>query len=106
MFIAYKKSDKNLIARRETEWQCRMNAKGIDLVAYNAWVETITTQDENGDNVITYPSENFTIVECTDENVSARLNQLSNYVNSNRNAGESKVYNIKYYASKRDAEEE
>ena len=38
------------------------------------------------------------IVECTDENVQARLNQLSDYHADG-------VYNIKYYASKRDAEE-
>jgi len=38
------------------------------------------------------------IVECTDENVQARLNQLSDYHADG-------VYNIKYYDSKRDAEE-
>ena len=105
MFIAYKKSDKNLIARRETEWQCRMNAKGIDLTAYNAWIKTITTQDEKGNDVVTYPSEDFTIVECRDEDVSARLNQLSDYININRNVGEPRVYNIKWQDDIGNAEE-
>ena len=105
MFIAYKKSDKNLIARRETEWQCRMNAKGIDLTAYNAWIKTITTQDEKGNDVVTYPSEDFTIVECRDEDVSARLNQLSDYININRKGGELKVYNIKWQDDIGNAEE-
>ena len=96
MFLAYKKSDNNVTACRGTEWQCRMTAKGIDLTAYNTWVATIT----DGDGVVTYPSENFTIVECTDEDVSARLNQLGDYVNSNRNVGEPRVYNIKWSDSK------
>ena len=60
---------------------------------------------EIDEDVTTYPSEDFTIVECTDEDVQARLNQLEDYVNSNRSPGEALVYNIKYYVSKRDAEE-
>jgi len=100
MFIAYKKSGNDLITCRGTEWQCRMTAKDIDLAAYNTWLATITTQDDDGHDVITYPSEDFTIVECTDEDVSARLNQLGDYVNSNRNVGEPRVYNIKWSDSK------
>ena len=40
----------------------------------------------------------YVIVECTDEDVSARLNQLGDYSADG-------VYNIKYYVAKRDAEE-
>ena len=96
MFLAYKKSGNNLIVRRETEWQCRMTAKGIDLAAYNTWLATIT----DAEGVVTYPSEDFTIVECTDENVQSRLSQLSDYVNSNRSPNEALVYNIKWSDSK------
>ena len=59
MYIAYNNSDKIIIAIRETEWQCRMNAKGIDLVAYNTWVASIT----DSEGVVSYPSESFTMVE-------------------------------------------
>ena len=98
MFVAYKKSGNNVTACRGTEWQCRMTAKGMDLGAYNTWLATIT----DGDGVVTYPSENFTIVECEDEDVSVRLNQLKDYININRNVGESRVYNIKWSDSKVD----
>ena len=45
MFVAYKNSDKKVLAIRGTEWQCRMTAKSIDVVAYNAWVDSITDSD-------------------------------------------------------------
>ncbi len=77
-----------------TEWQCRMVSKGMSKFEYWAWEKTIT----NKDGVITYPSENFTIVKCNDENVQQRLGQLRDYQADG-------VFNIKYYASKRDAEE-
>ena len=99
MFVAYKNSNKKVFAIRVTEWQCRMTAKKIDLIAYNAWVATITSGDPP---VVTYPSEDFTIVECTDENVQARLDQLDENISKN---SEGTIYNIKYYASKRNAEE-
>ena len=101
MFIAYKKSGNNLIAGRGTEWQCRMTAKEIDLTAYKTWVSTIT----DADGVITYPSETFTIVKVTDEEVGTRISQLQDYTNSNRSAGETKVYNIKWSNSKVNCEE-
>ena len=101
MYIATK--DTKLIVLHETEWQCRRKAKGLDKSEYWTWLATITTQDDDGHDVITYPSEDFTIVECTDEDVQARLNQLGDYQSSSPETGT--VYNIKYYASKRDAEE-
>ena len=39
MYIAYNNSDKKIIAIRETEWQCRMNAKDIDLFAL-VWLDS------------------------------------------------------------------
>ena len=103
MFISHKN---NVLQRvHETEWQCRRKTKGLNKSEYWTWIASITTQDDNGNDVVTYPSEDFTIVECTDENVQERLTQLSDYINHNRMPGESLVYNIKYYASKRDAEE-
>ena len=100
MYISHKS---NVIQHiHEQEWQCRRNTKGLSKPEYWAWIATITTQDENDNDVITYPSEDFTIVECTDEDVQARLVQLDDYVSRK---SEELIYNIKYYASKRDAEE-
>ena len=92
MFILHKS---NVIQQvHETEWQCRRKTKGLSKSEYWAWLETVTT-----DGVADYSGETgYTIVECTDEDVNARLAQLSDY----RADG---VYNIKYYVSKRDAEE-
>ena len=94
MFISHKS---NVIQSvHETEWQCRRNTKGLSKPEYWAWLETITSGDPP---VADYSGEtDYTIVECTDENVQARLAQLSDYQAEG-------VYNIKYYASKRDAEE-
>jgi len=71
MYIAYNNSSKKIIAIRETEWQCRMNAKDIDLVAYNTWVTSIT--DSKGK--VTYPSESFTTVKHDQD-----LSELSDYI--------------------------
>ena len=94
MFISHKS---NIIQHiHELEWQCRRNTKGMSKPEYWAWIETITSGDPP---VVDYSSETgYTIVECTDEDVSARLVELSDYQADG-------VYNIKYYASKRDAEE-
>ena len=97
MFISHKN---NVIQHfHEVEWQCRRMSKGMTKPEYGAWLETITSGDPP---VIKYPSEDFTIVECTDENVQARLIELDDYISRKP---EGKIYNIKYYASKRDAEE-
>ena len=94
MYISHKS---NVIQQvHETEWQCRRNTKGMSKPEYWAWEETI----KDSDGVPDYSCETgYTIVECTDEDVEARLVQLSDYISTN------KVYNIKYYASKRNAEE-
>ena len=98
MFISHKSNTIQQV--HESEWQCRRMSKGLSKPEYWAWEATITSGDPP---VITYPSEDFTIVECTDEDVQARLVQLSDYISSTPDTGT--VYNIKYYASKRDAEE-
>ena len=96
MFISHKS---NVIQHiHETEWQCRKNSKGQSKPEYWAWLETVTT-----DGVADYSGETgYTIVECTDEDVSARLVELDDYIS---NTIEGTTYNIKYYASKRNAEE-
>ena len=92
MFISHKS---NVIQHiEETDWNCRRKTKDMTKPEYWAWLESVTTDD-----VVDYSGETgYTMVECTDEDVNARLEQLSEY----QAAG---VYNIKYYASKRDAEE-
>ena len=98
MYISHKSNVLQQV--HETEWQCRRRSKGMNKSEYWAWIDTITSGDPP---TVDYSGETgYTIVECTDEDVSARLVQLDDYV-SNK-PGE-KIYNIKYYASKRDAEE-
>jgi len=91
MFISHKSNVLQTV--HETEWQCRRNSKGQDKSEYWTWLASITTQDDNGNDVVTYPSEDFTIVECTDEDVQERLNQLSDYSAKG-------VYNITWSDSK------
>ena len=83
----------------ELEWECRKAVKGIATDSeYWTWLESVTT-----DGVVDYSGETgYTIVECTDEDVEARLSQLSEYVNQNRGPGEAKVYNIKWSDEKVD----
>ena len=77
----------------ELEWQCRRMSKGMSKSEYWAWLDSVTT-----DGVADYSGETgYTIVECTDEDVQARLTQLSDYQAEG-------IYNIKYYATKRDSE--
>ena len=87
MFVSHKS---NIIQQiSELEWDCRRNTKGQTKAEYWAWLETIT----DSDGVIKYPSEDFTIVECTDENVDERLVQLDDYIF--QQPGEL-TYNIKW----------
>ena len=94
MFISHKS---NVIQQiNEVEWDCRRKTKGMTNPEYWALIETITSGDPP---VVDYSGETgYTIVECSDENVQARLAQLSDYTSREG------VYNIKYYASKRDSE--
>ena len=96
MYIAHKS---NVLQNyHEEEWKCRRTVKGfVSKSEYWTWIATITSGDPP---VVDYSGETgYTIVECTDEDVLARLGQLSDYTSMKG------VYNIKYYASKRDAEE-
>ena len=78
----------------DTEWECRLNAKGMSSYEYWPWVESITT-----DGVTDYSGETgYTIVECTDEDIQARLVQLSDYISKTSQSGI--VYNIKWSDSK------
>ena len=98
MFISHKSNVLQQV--HETEWQCRRNTKGLTKPEYWAWIETITSGDPP---VVDYSGETgYTIVECTDEDVQARLTQLSDYESFTVNTGQ--IYNIKYYVSKRDSE--
>ena len=101
MFISHKN---NVIQQvHETEWQCRRMSKGQTKPEYWAWLDSVTS---GAPPVVDLSGETgYTIVECTDEDAQARLNQLGDYININRSPDEALVYNIKYYASKRDAEE-
>ena len=94
MFISHKSNVLQQV--HETEWQCRKSSKGLSKSEYWAWLDSVTSGDPP---VVDLSGETgYTIVECRDENVQERLNQLSDYQAEG-------VYNIKYYASKRDAEE-
>ena len=96
MFIGHKAN--TILAVGEVEWMCRSACKKLYIPEYWTWIATITTQDDDGRDVITYPSEDFTIVECTDEDVQARLAQLGDYIASSPETGT--VYNIKWSDSK------
>ena len=94
MYISHKSNVLQTV--HETEWQCRRKVKGQTKAEYWAWLDSVTSGDPP---VVDLSGETgYVIVECTDENVQARLAQLDDY----RADG---VYNIKYYTSKRDAEE-
>jgi hypothetical protein len=99
MYISHKSNVLQQI--HETEWQCRRNSKGLDKSEYWTWLDSVTSGDPP---VVDLSGETgYTIVECIDEDVQARLAQLGDYTSSSPDTGT--VYNIKYYASKRDAEE-
>jgi hypothetical protein len=94
MFISHKSNVLQTV--HETEWQCRRNSKGLDKSEYWTWLATITSGDPP---VADYSGETgYTIVECSDEDVQARLNQLGDYQSSSPDTGT--VYNIKWSDSK------
>jgi len=97
MFISHKSNV--LLQYHESEWQCRRLSKGISKPEYNAWIETIASGDPPE---ITYPSEDFTIIEIHDEDIIERLSKLEDYISFHP---EGNINNIKVYSSKRNAEE-
>ena len=97
MYISHKSNVLQHI--HETEWQCRRMTKGQNKSEYWVWLESVTSGDPP---VADYSGESgYTIVECDDEDVEARLVQLDDYVSS---TPEGTTYNIKYYVAKRDSE--
>ena len=104
MFISHKSNVLQTV--HETEWQCRRLVKGQSKSEYWAWLDSVTsvtgTAPDEVSTVDLSGETGYTIVECTDEDVQARLAQLGDYVSSKP---EGITYNIKYYVAKRDAEE-
>jgi len=89
MYISHKSNVLQTI--HETEWQCRRNVKGLDKSEYWTWLATVTSGDPP---VVDYSGETgYTIIECTDEDVQARLNQLDDYQAEG-------IYNITWSDSK------
>ena len=99
MIISHKANVLQVV--HETEWQCRRLTKGLDKSEYWAWLDSVTTVTGTApDEVSTVDlsgETGYTIVECTDEDVEARLLQLDDYTNKNgRSPSEALVYNIKW----------
>ena len=93
MYISHKSNVIQYI--HELEWNCRRKTKGLSKSEYWDWLDSVTSGDPP---VVDLSGETgYVIVECTDEDVQARLSQLDDYSAEG-------VYNIKYYASKRDSE--
>ena len=96
MFISHKSNVLQQV--HETEWQCRRLTKGLDKSEYWTWLDSVTSGDPP---VADYSGETgYTIVECTDEAVQARLVQLNDYQDNFKG-----VYNIKWSNSKVNCEE-
>ena len=90
MYISHKSNVLQTV--HETEWQCRRKVKGLGKPEYWAWLDSVTSGDPP---VADYSGETgYTIVECTDEDVQARLNQLEDYSSMDG------VYHIKWSDSK------
>ena len=78
MFIATK--DTKVIAIHEVEWQCRRETKGLSKPEYWTWLESVTSEDENGVKSYDFSGEDYEIVktdaplsyESTDENGNTR----------------------------------
>jgi len=89
MYISHKSNVLQTV--HETEWQCRRLVKGLDKSEYWTWLDSVTSGDPP---VVDYSGETgYTIVECTDEDVQARLSQLGEYSADG-------VHNIKWSGSK------
>ena len=94
MYISHKSNVLQTV--HETEWQCRRKVKGQSKSEYWTWLATVTSGDPP---VVDYSGETgYTIVECSDEDVQARLNQLGDYQSSSPETGT--VYNITWSDSK------
>jgi len=95
MFISHKSNVLQTV--HETEWQCRRKVKGLDKSEYWTWLDSVTSGDPP---IVDLSGETgYVIVECTDEDVQARLNQLGDYTKW-ADAGGALVYNISWSDSK------
>ena len=99
MFIAHKS---NVLQNyHQEEWRCRRTIKGLGKSEYWTWLDSVTTvtgtAPDEVSSVDLSGETGYTIVECTDENVQARLAQLGDYVSS---LPEGTPYNIKWSDSK------
>jgi len=91
MYISHKSNVLQTV--HESEWQCRRLVKGLDKSEYWPWLATVTSDAHPP--VVDYSGETgYTIVECTDEDVQARLLQLDDYRSMDG------IYNIKWSDSK------
>ena len=100
MYISHKSNVLQTV--HETEWQCRRLVKELSKSEYWTWLATITSGDPP---VVDYSGETgYTIVECSDEDAQARLNQLGDYQSSSPETGT--VYNITWSDSKVSVETE
>ena len=89
MYISHKSNVLQQV--HETEWQCRRIVKGLNKSEYWTWLASVTSGDPP---VVDLSGETgYTIVECTDEDVQARLSQLGEYSADG-------VHNIKWSNSK------
>jgi len=61
MYISHKSNKIQSI--EDTEWQCRRVAKGMSVTEYWTWLETVTTEDENGHKTYDFSGEDYEIVE-------------------------------------------
>ena len=61
MYISHKS---NVIQQvEETEWKCRRKTKGLSKPEYWVWLETVTSEDENGHKTYDFSGEDYEIVE-------------------------------------------
>ena len=100
MYISHKSNVLQTV--HETEWQCRRKVKGLDKSEYWTWLDSVTSVA--GDPPVTTVDlsgeTGYVVVECTDEDVQARMIQLDDYINNNRAPDEALVHNIKWSDSK------
>ena len=95
MFIATKNT--KVISIQELEWECRMIAKGIDKPSYWTWLESVTTEDENGFKTYDFSGEDYEIIE-TEVDVQG-FNQSDHITSA---FGEGVSYHLKWDASKKE----
>ena len=61
MFIAVK--DAKILNINQTEWQCRRKTKGLSKPQYWTWLESVTSEDENGHKTYDFSGEDYEIIE-------------------------------------------